>query len=103
MEFIKFASNKDISVGFSLRSGQLAVRTDVAADPTYADRPTIPEFSAMLQYAKYIPSTEQSDKNWALLSDIVEKVAFNQLSPQEAADKYNAEMPGVVGKEHFAG
>ena len=57
----------------------------------------------MLQYAKYIPSTEQSDKNWALLSDIVEKVAFNQLSPQEAADKYNAEMPGVVGKDNFAG
>ena len=103
MEFIKFASNKEISVGFSLRSGQLAVRTDVAADPTYADRPTVPEFSAMLQYAKYIPSTEESDKNWALLSDIVEKVAFNQLSPQEASDKYNAEMPSVVGKDNFAG
>ena len=103
MEFIKFASNKEISVGFSLRSGQLAVRSDVAADPTYADRPTVPAFSAMLQYAKYIPATEQSDKNWALLSDIVEKVAFNQLSPQQAADKYNADMPGVVGKDNFAG
>ena len=103
MKFIEFASNKDISVGFSLRSGQLAVRSDVAADKSYADRPTVPAFSAMLQYAKYIPATEQSDKNWALLSDIVEKVAFNQLTPQQSADKYNAEMPGVVGKDNFAG
>ena len=103
MEFVKYTSNKDISVGYALRSGQLAVRTDVAADPTYSDRPTVPAFSAMLQYAKYIPSTEESDKNWALLSDIVEKVAFSKMTPQESVDMYNKEMPAVVGKANFVG
>ena len=103
MEFIKFASSKESSVGYSQRTGQLAVRSDVLADPAYSDRPTVAEFSALLEYAQYLPGTAEEVKVWALLTDLIEKVAFGKITPQEAADSWNSEMSAAVGSSLWAG
>jgi hypothetical protein len=38
-----------------------------------------------------------------LLAGIIEDVALGKLSPDEAVEKYNEQMPTTVGAEHYAG
>src|SRR4029077_6339724 len=54
MQFIQHVANEQNSLSFAVNAAQLAVRNDVAADPEYADRPTVMEFTDMLQYAQYL-------------------------------------------------
>ncbi len=102
-KFIEFAVGVEHSLSFSVNSSQLAVRNDVAAMPEYTDRPTVGDFTALLQYAHYIPLTEQNGKVEVLLAGIIEDVALGKKSPEEAVAKYNDEMPATVGAEHYAG
>jgi multiple sugar transport system substrate-binding protein len=102
-KFIEFAVGAEHSLSFSVNSSQLAVRNDVAANPKYTDRPTVADFTALLQYAHYIPLTEQNAKVEVLLAGIIEDVALGKLTPEKAVSKYNAEMPATVGAEHYAG
>lgn len=102
-QFIEFAVGADHSLSFSVNSSQLAVRNDVAAMPDYSDRPTVSDFTALLQYAHYIPLTEQNSKVEVLLAGIIEDVALGKKTPEEAVTKYNDELPATVGAEHFAG
>jgi multiple sugar transport system substrate-binding protein len=102
-KFIEFAIGKEHSLSYSVNSSQLAVRTDVAAMPEYKDRPTVSEFTSFLEFAHYIPLTEQNGKVEVLLAGIIEDVALGKLSPDEAVEKYNEQMPTTVGAEHYAG
>lgn len=102
MKFIQFATNKENSQLYAMNSGQLAVRADVAADPAYAESPTISEFTTALEYASYVPMSEAAARIEALLADINEKVALGSLSPADAAKQYNDEVPKIAGVENFA-
>lgn len=102
-EFIKHVASKDLALGYSVNSGQLAVRSDVLTDPAYAQRPTVPEFSALLEYAAYVPQTEENAKVELLIGELVEAVALGDMTPQEAADAYNAQMEDLVGSDLYAG
>jgi multiple sugar transport system substrate-binding protein len=102
-KFIEFATGPEHSLSFAVNSSQLAVRQDVAALPAYTERPTVSEFTALLEYAHYIPLTEQNGKVEVLLAGIIEDVALGKLSPDEAVAKYNEQMPATVGADHYAG
>ena len=96
-------TNKENSLSISVNSSQLAVRTDVAADPAYQDRPTVSEFSEMLKYAQYLPLTEEHAKVENLLADLIERVALGKLSPADSVTEYNDQIVGLVGEDKFAG
>jgi multiple sugar transport system substrate-binding protein len=103
MKFIEEATNKDNSLKLSVNSSQLAVRNDVAADTTYKDRPTVGAFTDLLQYARYLPLTEENGKVENLLADLIEQVALGKMTPQKSVDQYNAKIAGLVGADKFAG
>lgn len=103
MQFIQHVTNKENSLSISVNSSQLAVRTDVAADPAYQDRPTVSEFSEMLKYAQYLPLTEENAKVENLLADLIERVALGKLSPADSVTEYNDQIVGLVGEDKFAG
>ena len=102
-EFIKHVASRDLALGYSMNSGQLAVRSDVLTDTDYAGRPTVPEFSALLEYAAYLPVTEENAKVELLIGELIEAVALGTMTPQEAADAYNAQMEDLVGSDLYAG
>lgn len=103
MEFIEWLANQENSLSFATNSSQLAVREDVAADPAYAERPLVAEFTDMLQYAKYLPLTEENAKVELLLADLIERVALGDLSPDGAVEEYNDKVADLVGADNFAG
>lgn len=103
MDFIEWLANQENSLGYALNSSQLAVREDVATDPAYAERPMVSEFTDMLQYAQYLPLTEENARVELLLADLIERVALGDLSPQGAVDEYNDEIEDLVGADNFAG
>jgi multiple sugar transport system substrate-binding protein len=103
MKFIEYVTNKPNSLSVSVNSSQLAVRKDVAADKAYQDRPTVGAFTEMLQYASYLPLTEENAKVELLLADLIEQVALRKMTPQDSVKKYNEQIEGLVGKEKFSG
>jgi multiple sugar transport system substrate-binding protein len=102
MKFIETVTNKENSLSIAVNSSQLAVRNDVAADPAYKNRPTVAEFTAMLQYAKYLPLTEENAKVETLLADLIEEVALGKMTPADSVKKYNDQIVGLVGADKFA-
>lgn len=102
MDFIEWLASEENSLGYALNSSQLAVRDDVAADPAYADRPLVSEFTDMLQYAQYLPLTEENARVELLLADLIERVALGDLSPPDAVAEYNDQIAELVGADNFA-
>ena len=103
MKFIEHVTNKENSLSIAVNSAQLAVRNDVAADPAYKNRPTVGAFTDMLQYAKYLPLTEENGKVENLLADLIEQVALQKMTPAKSVQEYNDQIAGVVGKDKYAG
>ena len=103
MRFIQHVTNEENSLSISVNSSQLAVRTDVVADPAYSDRPTVSEFSDMLQYASYLPMTEENAKVEVMLGELIEEVALGSLSPEDAVTQYNDRVVELVGADLYAG
>jgi multiple sugar transport system substrate-binding protein len=103
MKFIEHVTNKSNSLSVSVNSSQLAVRKDVASDKVYQDRPTVSAFTDMLQYASYLPLTEENAKVELLLADLIEQVALRKMTPEESVKKYNDQIQGLVGKDKFSG
>jgi len=103
MRFIQHVTNEENSLSISVNSSQLAVRTDVVADPAYSDRPTVSEFSDMLQYASYLPMTEENAKVEVMLGELIEEVALGSLSPEDAVTQYNDRIVDLVGADLYAG
>ena len=103
MQFIEHVANEQNSLSFAVNAAQLAVRNDVAADPEYADRPTVREFTDMLQYAQYLPLTEENAKVELLLADLIEGVALGDLSPEDSVNQYNDQIEALVGADNYAG
>ncbi len=101
--FIEHVTNKPNSLSVSVNSSQLAVRKDVASDKAYQDRPTVGAFTEMLQYASYLPLTEENAKVELLLADLIEQVALRKMTPEDSVKKYNDQIQGLVGKEKFSG
>lgn len=103
MRFIEHVTNKDNSLSISVNSSQLAVRTDVSEDPAYSERPTVAAFSDMLQYANYLPMTEENAKVEVMLGELIEEVALGTLSPEDAVKRYNDRIVDLVGADLYAG
>lgn len=97
-DFITVATNKDNSMTYSVGTGDLAVRKDVAADPKYtADNPSIKFWTDLASVTRYRPAYEAYPKVSAQVQEAMEAVTTGSRSPEEATAAYAKALPGVVG------
>ena len=57
----------------------------------------------MLQYASYLPMTEENAKVEVMLGELIEEVALGSLSPEDAVTQYNDRVVELVGADLYAG
>lgn len=97
-DFITVATNKENSLTYSVGTGDLAPRKDVAADPRYsADNPSVKFFTDLASVTHYRPAYEVYPKVSAQVQEAMEAVTTGQRTPQEAAAAYTEALPGAVG------
>ncbi|GAA2211945.1 extracellular solute-binding protein [Nonomuraea monospora] len=97
-DFITVATNKENSLTYSVSTGDLAPRKDVAADPKYtADNPSVKFFTDLAEVTHYRPAYEAYPKVSAQVQEAMEAVTTGSRSPEEATAAYAKALPGAVG------
>ncbi|WP_022900821.1 extracellular solute-binding protein [Humibacter albus] len=97
-DFIKLALNKKNSLKYDVSATQIAVRTDVASDPTYTDaNPTNKFFSDLVKVTHFRPATSVYPKVSNNIQVAMESVMTGQATPKQAAKTYDDALPDAVG------
>lgn len=97
-DFITVAMNKENAMTYSVSTGDLAVRKDVAADPKYtADNPSVKFFTDLAEVTHYRPAYEAYPKVSAQIQEAMEAVTTGKQTPEEATAAYAKALPGAVG------
>ncbi|MET8863167.1 extracellular solute-binding protein [Nonomuraea sp. NPDC004580] len=97
-DFITVAMNKENAMTYSVSTGDLAVRKDVAADPKYtADNPSVKFFTELAEVTHYRPAYEAYPKVSAQIQEAMEAVTTGSQTPEEATAAYAKALPGAVG------
>jgi multiple sugar transport system substrate-binding protein len=97
-DFITVATNKENSMTYSVGTGDLATRKDVAADPKYsADNPSVKFWTDLASVTHYRPAFEAYPKVSAQVQEAMEAVTTGSRSPEEATAAYVKALPSAVG------
>lgn len=88
-KFIKTLQTKDNAAEYDVRSANIAVRKDVAADPAYQkSMPGIDFFTGLVKYTYYRPALPAYPKVSTAIQEAMEAVTTGEASPQKAAKTY---------------
>jgi len=98
-KFIQFASSKEKNLSLLLKDRSLTPRDDVAKDPTYQEIPMFKEATEFLQNAQFRPAVDKYPNVSTIIQTLVEDVATNKLTPEQAADQYKANVTKLVGED----
>lgn len=97
-EFLATALNKENSLAFTVESSQIAVRTDVAAEPSYQDaNPFVRDVSELVSVTHFRPATSDYPRISAAVQEATEAVITGARSPEQAAAEYDAAVTAIVG------
>ncbi|SDL69794.1 extracellular solute-binding protein [Nonomuraea jiangxiensis] len=97
-DFITVATSKESSMTYSVGTGDLSPRKDVAADPAYsADNPSIKFFTDLAAVTHYRPAFEAYPKVSAQIQEAMEAVTTGARTPEEAMAAYVKALPAAVG------
>ncbi|MFF5213371.1 extracellular solute-binding protein [Streptosporangium sp. NPDC000396] len=97
-DFIALATNKDNTLLYSIGSGDLAPRKDVAADPKYSgSNPSVKFWTDLASVTHYRPAYEVYPKVSAEVQKAMEAVTSGSKAPEQAAKEYAETLPAVVG------
>ncbi|GAA4057904.1 extracellular solute-binding protein [Nonomuraea soli] len=97
-DFITTATNKDNTLLYSVGTGDLTPRKDVAEDPSYTkDNPTIKFWTDLASVTHYRPAFEEYPKVSNQIQEAMEAVTTGAQSPEEAARTYAERLPSAVG------
>jgi len=100
-DFITTFLNKEGSLKYDIENSQIAVRKDVAEDPSYdASNPTFKFFSGLVENTNFRPATSDYSQVSNAIQVAMESVMTGQQSPAQAAKAYDDAVVGVVGKEN---
>lgn len=100
-DVLTYAINKENALRFAIENSQIAVRTDVAAEPSYAEaNPTVPFFSDLVEVTHFRPATSDYAQISNAIQVAMESVMTGQQSPEEAAAVYDEAVIGLVGEEN---
>jgi multiple sugar transport system substrate-binding protein len=96
--FLTTALNAKNSLAFTVASSQIAVRTDVAADPAYQSaNPFVKDVSGLVAVTKFRPATSDYPRISAAVQEATEAVITGSRSPEQAAADYDTAVAGIVG------
>ncbi|QSO51202.1 extracellular solute-binding protein [Alicyclobacillus curvatus] len=104
-QFIQMATSEKNMRTIDIGLSGLPTRTDVIADPSYANAPgqVFKQATSFLQYTHYRPANAQYPEVSTAIQTAVESVATGSLSPQQAMAQYAqsvTRMVGASGVEH---
>ncbi|GAA0324784.1 extracellular solute-binding protein [Kineococcus aurantiacus] len=93
----------DNNLRYNINSAAVAVRKDVAADPTYTgSNPTLEFFSSLVPVTQYRPQNTDYPRVSNEIQVAMEAVVTGQASPDEAAKAYDEAVKGIVGEDKTA-
>ena len=99
-QFLATALNKKNALAYDINNSQIAVRTDVAADPGYlAANPFVKDVSDLVDVTHYRPATADYPRISTAVQVATESVITGRQSPQEAAADYDATVRKLVGED----
>lgn len=99
-QFLTTALNKKNALAYDINNSQIAVRTDVAADPGYlAANPFVKDVSELVKVTHYRPATADYPRISTAVQVATESVITGQQSPEDAAAEYDATVREVVGED----
>ncbi|MFH5877737.1 extracellular solute-binding protein [Arthrobacter sp. NA-172] len=97
-KFLTTALNKKNALAFDMNNSQIAVRTDVAADPSYqAANPFVKDVSTLVGVTHYRPATADYPAISLAVQQATEAVITGKQSPAQAAAEYDASVKKLVG------
>lgn len=99
-DFIATALDKDNSLSYDIAASQIAVRTDVAESPEYAEsNPTFGFFSELVTDTHFRPANTDYAQVSNEITVAMEAVMTGQQTAAEAAKAYDTAVEGIVGKD----
>lgn len=99
-DFLALAVNQENALWYAINNSQIAVRTDVASEPTYlAANPFVADVTALVDVTHYRPATSDYSKISAEVQAATEAVITGQMSVDEAAAAYDTAVEGIVGAD----
>ncbi|MHA7274625.1 extracellular solute-binding protein [Arthrobacter sp. TMT4-20] len=100
-EFLTMAMNQENLLEYTVDNSQIAVRTDIAEDPTYLEaNPFIEEVSAVVDVTNYRPATSDYAEISTAVQEATEAVIASETSPEDAAAAYDEALRSIVGDEN---
>ncbi|WP_166850308.1 ABC transporter substrate-binding protein [Isoptericola sp. BMS4] len=100
-DVLTHALDKENSLRFAIDNSQIAVREDVAAEPSYAEaNPTVPFFSDLVEVTHFRPATSDYAQISNAIQVAMESVMTGQATPAEAAATYDQAVVDLVGAEN---
>jgi multiple sugar transport system substrate-binding protein len=97
-DFISVVTNKKNTMTYSIGSGDLAPRKDVASDPAYTvGNPAVKFWTDLASVTHYRPAYEVYPKVSAEVQKAMEAMTTGSKAPDAAAKEYADALPGVVG------
>ncbi|ARC55834.1 Multiple sugar-binding protein [Frondihabitans sp. 762G35] len=99
-EFIADTLDKEGSTSYDIAASQIAVRSDVASDPTYVNsNPSFKFFSSIVPVTHYRPATTEYSQISNQITVAMESVMTGQQTPEKAAAAYDTALKGIVGDD----
>lgn len=99
-EFLTMALSFDNSLSYVNENSQIAVRADVAADPSYTEaNPFVGAVTEFVEFTYFRPATSDYNQISAAVQRATEAVITGQASPAEAAAEYDREVESIVGAD----
>ncbi|MCU1639226.1 MAG: sugar transporter substrate-binding protein [Microbacteriaceae bacterium] len=99
-EFLTMALNKENALAYDKENSQIAVRADVAADPSYTEaNPFIATVTDIVAFTHFRPATADYNQISVEIQKATEAVITGSASPEEAAAAYDEAVKGIVGAD----
>lgn len=99
-QFLALALNQENALWYAVNNSQIAVRSDVAADPTYlAANPFVADVTKLVDVTHYRPATSDYPKISAEIQAATEAVITGQQTAAEAAAAYDKAVEAIVGAD----
>lgn len=99
-QVMSLALDKEHSLSFAISNSQIAVREDVAEDPSYLEsNPTVEFFSDLVEVTQFRPATPDYPNISNAIMVAMESVMTGKASAEEAAATYDQAVVDQVGED----
>ena len=99
-QFLAMALNKENALAYDNENSQIAVRADVAADPSYtAANPFVATVTDLVAVTHFRPATADYNQISVEVQRATEAIITGSATPEEAAAAYDAAIEGIVGAD----